>query len=63
MHKFETREHILLHRLSERKRENILLEELDLLKHILSINKIRLTGEVMRDAQQHLDELTKELVE
>tara|TARA_R110002096_G_scaffold12335_5_gene44556 strand:- start:1129 stop:1473 length:345 start_codon:yes stop_codon:yes gene_type:complete len=41
----------------------LLTEEIDLLKHILSINKIQLTTEVIDDAQRHLRELTKELVE
>jgi hypothetical protein len=44
-------------------RVNILLEENDLLKHILSINKIQLTTEVVQDAQQHLRGLTKEMIE
>lgn len=44
-------------------RVNILLEENDLLKHILSINNIQLTTEVVQDAQRHLRGLTKEMIE
>lgn len=44
-------------------RVNILLEENDLLKHILSINNIQLTTEVVQDAQNHLRELTREMIE
>ena len=54
-----------IHSLREEKyrykaRVNILLEENDLLKHILSINNIQLTSEVVQDAQSHLRELTNE---
>lgn len=38
-------------------------DELDLLNHILSINKIQLTPDVVQDAQNHLRELTKEMIE
>jgi len=38
-------------------------DEIDLLNHILSINKIQLTPDVIQDAQQHLRELTKEMIE
>ena len=38
-------------------------DEIDLLNHILSINKIQLTPDVVQDAQIHLRELTKEMIE
>ncbi len=44
-------------------RVNIMCEEIDLLKHILSINNIQLTSEVVQDAKNHLRELTKEMIE
>jgi len=44
-------------------RVNILLEENDLLKHILSINNIQLTPDVVQDAENHLRELSREMIE
>ena len=38
-------------------------DELDLLNHILSINKIQLTPDVVQDAQNHLRELSREMIE
>jgi len=38
-------------------------DEIDLLNHILSINKIQLTPDVVQDAENHLRELTKEMIE
>ena len=38
-------------------------DEIHLLNHILSINKIQLTLDVVQDAQDHLRELTKEMIE
>ncbi len=38
-------------------------DEIHLLNHILSINKIQLTFDVVQDAKNHLRELTKEMIE
>lgn len=38
-------------------------DEIHLLNHILSINKIQLTPDVVQDAENHLRELTREMIE
>lgn len=63
-YRYQARVNILLEENDKcRARINGLLEETDLLKHILSINNIQLTTEVVQDALNHLRELTKEMIE